>query len=95
MAILRRVRFSSLAAREFAEARDYYTSISPSLGTKLTFEVDDLLDLIRTWPELGQKKGKVRSLPLKRFPYTLRYEVKTKEIVVARFKHDRTVEANA
>ena len=95
MAVLRRISFSPLAAREFVAARNYYASISQHLGAKLTSEVNDLIELVHTWPEIGQKKGKVRCLPLKRFPYTLRYEVKTEEIIVARFKHDKTYESNS
>lgn len=68
-------RFISTAADEASESLDYYNDISNAVGQEFMAELDRVIDLIRRFPETGVivEEG-FRSLPLRKFPYSLIYD---------------------
>lgn len=63
---------ADLEADEIAE---YYESLSEGLGTKFFNEYQDYVDTLYTFPFFEEKYQIVRTLPLKKFPYTIHFTV--------------------
>lgn len=81
-------RFLSVAARELAEANDYYESISPDLALRFIFEVDAALSRIKAnplaWSPMGARHRRCR---LSTFPFGLVYALPGDEVLVVAVAH--------
>ncbi|MBS7230465.1 hypothetical protein KHA90_05460 [Flavobacterium psychroterrae] len=63
------------AELEVDEIAEYYESLSHGLGTKFFNEYQDYVDTLITFPFFEEKYNTVRTLPLKKFPYTIHFTV--------------------
>lgn len=63
------------AELEVDEIAEYYESLSNGLGTKFFNEYQDYVDTLITFPFFEEKYNTVRTLPLKKFPYTIHFTV--------------------
>ncbi|MFH7016179.1 hypothetical protein [Flavobacterium sp. FlaQc-47] len=63
------------AELEVDEIAEYYESLSNGLGTKFFNEYQDYVDTLIKFPFFEEKYNTVRTLPLKKFPYTIHFTV--------------------
>ena len=71
---------ADLEADEIAE---YYESLSNGLGTKFINEYQDYVETLKTFPFFEEKYNVVRTLPIKKFPYTIHFTVDENEKIVS------------
>ena len=71
---------ADLEADEIAE---YYESLSNGLGTKFINEYQDYVETLKTFPFFEEKYNVVRTLPLKKFPYTIHFTVDENKKIVS------------
>ena len=78
------------ARQELSEAVDYYDSLQPGLGDEFASEVENAIQRIlhnpQAWPKLSQS---VRRCRLRRFPYSLIFQVAGDRILVLAVMHLR------
>ncbi|MBF4472779.1 type II toxin-antitoxin system RelE/ParE family toxin [Flavobacterium sp. HJJ] len=67
---------------EVDEIIDYYELVSKGLGIKFNNEFDDYVETLKTFPFFEEKYNIVRTLPLKKFPYTIHFTVDENEKIV-------------
>lgn len=91
----RRVRFSARANRELEVIRDYYSQISPELESNLRSDIESLLKLVLEWPNLARADRDLRIIPLRRFPYHVRYQVRGDIITIASIRHQKRQDPDA
>jgi plasmid stabilization system protein ParE len=85
-----RVEFHPLADQELADAARFYEGQASGLGTQFLDEVERLLAVVTTYPDLGSpRSGGVRTVPTRRFPYSLVYRVSGDRLVVVAVAHHR------
>ncbi|KAF2336471.1 hypothetical protein [Flavobacterium daemonense] len=60
---------------EVDEIAEYYESISKGLGTKFFKEYQEYVETLHTFPFFEEKYNIVRTLPLKKFPYTIHFTI--------------------
>ncbi|KRD11374.1 hypothetical protein ASE21_06605 [Flavobacterium sp. Root901] len=60
---------------EVDEIAEYYESLSNGLGTKFFNEFQDYVETLISFPFFEEKYNTVRTLPLKKFPYTIHFTV--------------------
>ena len=79
------------AADELRETAAFYSeSGDQELGLSFISEFERALDLLSDNPELGAAwRGSTRRFPLRRFPYSLIYQVKAQEFQVIALTHQR------
>jgi plasmid stabilization system protein ParE len=83
-----KIRISSAAEAEFAEAASYYEQAEEGLGDKFISAVSVAVSKIKKYPALGKLRRKtVRSLATRKFPYNIVYEVGNDEIVIHAIAH--------
>lgn len=58
---------------EVDEIAEYYESLSDGLGTKFFNEFQDYVETLISFPFFEEKYNTVRTLPLKKFPYTIHF----------------------
>lgn len=68
---------------EVDEIIQYYESVSNGLGTKFNNEFEDYVETLKTFPFFEEKYDIVRTLPLKKFPYTIHFSVDEYEKTVS------------
>ncbi|WP_395050981.1 hypothetical protein [Flavobacterium sp.] len=68
---------------EADEISEYYESVSNGLGTKFYNEFEDYVETLKTFPFFEEKYNIVRTLPLKKFPYTIHFTVDENEKIVS------------
>ena len=68
---------------EVDEIAEYYESLSDGLGTKFFNEYQKYVDTLNTFPFFEEKYNIVRTLPLKKFPYTIHFTVDEINKIVA------------
>jgi len=84
------VGFHPLDARELTDAAEFYEARAPGLGGSFLDEVERFVALLETHPHVGQPRGPtVRTLPQRRFPYTLVYQPQGERLVVLAVAHQR------
>ncbi|AXB55914.1 hypothetical protein [Flavobacterium fluviale] len=71
------------AELEVDEIAEYYESLSDGLGTKFFNEYQKYVDTLNTFPFFEEKYNIVRTLPLKKFPYTIHFTVDEINKIVA------------
>ncbi len=87
-----KLRIHRLAVTEIDHEVDYYESCSVGLGAELEDEVDAVLETIVQFPQAAPQwrdRPDRRVAVLDRFPFTLVYQIKTKEIVILALAHMR------
>lgn len=70
------------AELEIDEIAFYYESLSDGLGTKFYLEVSEYISSLITFPFFEEKYNVVRKLPLKKFPYTIHFQIDEFENIV-------------
>ncbi|MEA9413593.1 hypothetical protein [Flavobacterium sp. PL02] len=68
---------------EVDEIAEYYESLSNGLGTKFFNEYQDYVETLKTFPFFEEKYNIVRTLPLKKFPYTIHFTIDENEKLVS------------
>lgn len=68
---------------EVDEIAEYYESLSDGLGTKFFYEYQKYVDTLNTFPFFEEKYNIIRTLPLKKFPYTIHFTVDEINKIVA------------
>ncbi len=68
---------------EVDEIAEYYESLSDGLGTKFFNEYQKYVDTLNTFPFFEEKYNFIRTLPLKKFPYTIHFTVDEINKIVA------------
>lgn len=68
---------------EADEISEYYESLSKGLGTKFYNDFEDYVETLKTFPFFEEKYNIVRTLPLKKFPYTIHFTVDELEKIVS------------
>lgn len=82
------IRFISVAWQELRDAIAYYEAEQVGSGSRLEMEVQQVLQLIKEFPEIGLKDTKrTRRIVLSRFPYKIVYLIIDKQLVVIAFVH--------
>ena len=82
--------FHPPADLELTEAAQFYEAQAPGLGAGFLDEVERLLHLLTTYPELGRpRSGGVRTIPTRRFPYSLVYTLSAGRLFVLAVAHQR------
>ena len=85
-----KLRIQRLAVAEIDHEVDYYESCSVGLGAELEDEIDAVLETILQFPQAAPQwrdRPDRRVAVLDRFPFTLVYQIKTKEIVILALAH--------
>ncbi len=85
-----RVRFRPEARTEIREARRWYESQVQGLGRAFLGELEATITVMRIFPQMHRAltdEGKVRRALLRRFPYSLVYEIFDNEIIVLACRH--------
>jgi plasmid stabilization system protein ParE len=78
------------AQEEFDEAVDWYEEQRVGLGDEFIDSVDDALDLILENPRLYEVvHDPVRRAVVRRFPYSVIYEIQAEQILIVAVFHDR------
>jgi hypothetical protein len=68
---------------EIEEAVLYYENIRKGLGEKFLLDYKDHLKTLYKFPFFEEKYNIVRTLPLKKFPYTIHFTVDENEKIVS------------
>jgi len=93
-----RIRFRPEARAEIREARGWYDAQVPGLGRAFLGELDTAIALLHLFPHMHHAvtdDGTVRRALLRRFPYSLVYEVASAhELVVLACRHLRQDEVD-
>ena len=85
---MKRVAYHRLAARELIESSLFYDQRRVGLGDELLNEVEAMLQFIREHTELGRRGlHGTRSIPTKRFPFRIVYEVQPDRISIVAVAH--------
>ncbi len=74
---------------EINEVADFYDRESLGLGSAFLDEIEKAIEQISLLPELAPKRGKVRTLNLSKFPYSLMYSIRPDEIRFLAVAHQR------
>lgn len=84
------VQFLPAAREEFLAAADFDERQAPGLGGDFIAEIDKNLLLLATNPELGATwRHQTRRWPIRRFPFSLVYQVQSDQLVVMAVSHQR------
>jgi hypothetical protein len=84
------LRIHRLAVVEIDREVDYYESRQSGLGAELEHDIDALLGLILRLPKVApQWRDRLdrRLAALKRFPFTLPYQIRNEDVVVLALAH--------
>ena len=85
-----KLRIHRLAVAEIDHEVDHYESCSVGLGAELEDEIDAVLETILQFPQAAPQwrdRPDRRVAVLDRFPFTLVYQIKTKEIAILALAH--------
>lgn len=78
-----KVRFTSAACRELAEAAEFYETQQSGLGDRFLTEIEEAMTRIRKHPDLwAHVSPSVRRCLVHRFPFALFYHVTANEIQI-------------
>lgn len=82
------LRLSVRAERDVAKALYWYGINEFSRSGKFILELDRSFGILQQFPKGGiLVKGKIRQVPLDRFPFVIVYAVRVKEVLVLRVFH--------
>lgn len=78
-----RHRLIQPAEAETYDAAQHYESAEPGLGSEFLDELDDVLQRLRSFPEIGTPiSSRLRASRMSRFPYSVIYYVEADSVVV-------------
>lgn len=78
------------AEAEINEAADFYDLRNSGLGIIFIDEVQRVIEMISLFPEAATLiRGRVRKMPLIKFPYSLVYSVRTDEVRLLAVAHQK------
>jgi plasmid stabilization system protein ParE len=84
------VEFHPAASQELEAASSFYEDRRSGLGEELVDEVEDLCLLLSEYPTIGRRSDELhRSVPLRRFPFTLFYRVRGDVVQIVAVAHKR------
>ena len=78
-----KLKILSRAKLEVKEATEYYESKSKELGKIFYLEFKNYSKTLRNIPFFEEKYNIIRTLPLKKFPYTIHFTVDENEKIVS------------
>jgi plasmid stabilization system protein ParE len=85
-----RIAFLSPALREIVEAIQHYDDQAPGLGDALDADLQRTLDTVIRHPHLGSPyAAATRRAFLRRFPYSLVYQVLSDRVLVVALAHHK------
>ena len=85
-----KIRFAAIARRELFAAADHYNGKRLGLGEQFLTEVTRRIGQLKTVPGLGPiYREPARKLGLRRFPYSLIYEIRADGIIIHAVAHMR------
>jgi len=86
------VKFLEPAARELADAIDYYNCELPGLGQIFLEEVQHIIDLIQKYPLAWSPISRnTRKAILKKFPYGVIYYIESSIVYIIAIAHHHRV----
>lgn len=86
----REVGFHPEALAELGEAVDFYETEAAGLGTDLLSEVETAVESVAAMPEAAARElVGVRRKVLRRFPFTIVYQVQPQQLEVLAVMHQR------
>lgn len=77
-----KLKILSRAKLEIEEIHEYYQSLSKGLGKVFYLEFKNYSKTLKNIPFFEEKYNIVRTLPLKKFPYTIHFTVDENEKIV-------------
>lgn len=77
-----KIKISSLASQDIDEAIRYYSNYSKPTAKKFINSVKEGFEILKINPFFNIRYGKVRALPLKKFPYILLFDLDEKMKIV-------------
>lgn len=87
---MRAVEFHPKADQETIDAARRYENLATGLGRRFLLAIEQSIDYIRANPEASPKVGRrVRSNKLRRFPYSLLYEVHVNRVWIVALAHHK------
>ena len=82
--------FHPLAEAELLDAADFYETAAAGLGEGILNEMERLVALVCVYPDVGREyPASIRTIPARRFPYTLVYQVIGERICILAIAHQR------
>ena len=82
--------FHPLAEAELNDAAGFYEAAAVGLGGDFLNDMERLVALVCAYPDLGREYPvAIRTLPARRFPYTLVYQVLSERIFILAIAHQR------
>ena len=85
-----KIEFHPLADRELSEAGEFYEAQADGLGADFVAEVERLLEVLATYPYIGRPAPTdLRTIPVRRFPYSLIYRVLPDVLRILAVAHHR------
>jgi hypothetical protein len=82
--------FHPLAARELEDAAAFYDGAARGLGIEFLEEMERMTETLQTYPDAGAAvDAEMRILAARRFPYTLVYRVRDREVLILAVAHHR------
>ena len=83
-------RYLPLAREELNEAASFYEARVPGLGAAFLDDVERSIVLLCENPQLGEVAGRAfRKVLLRRFPYSIVYALRDKEVIIVAVAHQR------
>jgi plasmid stabilization system protein ParE len=80
---VKQVKFHNTARLELLDALTYYCAISPILAKRLALAVEEAIELVRAFPDVGiPYLQQTRRVFPKRFPFSIVYVEAESEILV-------------
>lgn len=84
--------FHPYALAELADAAQFYEAAARGLGADFLDELERVVGLLEQYPEIGRTQdGAIRSCTVRRFPYSVVYEVTADRLLVLAVAHQRRV----
>lgn len=88
--MIRAIALRREAQQEFDEAFDWYEGRRPGLGRQFAERIQEVLDRIAANPEMHAVVYKnARNAIVRRFPYSVFYQIEPKEIIVLAIFHGK------
>ena len=82
--------FHPLAAQELNDATDFYENQTPGLGSDFLDELERILGLLESLPDIGRPTPRdLRTFPTRQFPYSLVYRNLTDHVFILAVAHQR------
>ena len=88
--MLKKVKFSAEASREFLESVERYESKVRGLGLGFTDEIDSTIERIRLNPNMYLKVVEdIKKIQVNKFPYSLFYTTEDDTLIILRVFHNK------